>query len=56
VHFFTFKVKKLWVTDFLKVGNLKIPEELKDKVVSGVSVLYWDILGEKIMKQLRSEG
>ena len=36
--------------------DLKIPEELKDKVVSGVSVLYWDILGEKIMKQLRSEG
>src|SRR3989344_7125339 len=24
--------------------DLKIPEELKDKVVPGVNVLYWDIL------------
>lgn len=34
--------------------DLKIPEELKDKVKPGVNVIYWDILGEKIMKQLKS--
>lgn len=33
--------------------DLKIPEELKGKVVSGISVLYWTILGEKVMKQIK---
>jgi len=34
--------------------DLKIPEELKDKVKPGVNVIYWDILGDKMMKQLKS--
>ncbi|MEM3374227.1 MAG: translation initiation factor IF-5A [Candidatus Woesearchaeota archaeon] len=34
--------------------DLKIPEELKDKVKPGVNIIYWDILGEKVMKQLKS--
>jgi translation initiation factor 5A len=34
--------------------DLKIPEELKDKVKSGVTIMYWDILGDKIMKQLKT--
>ena len=33
--------------------DIKIPEELKATVAPGVSVLYWDILGERIMKQLK---
>lgn len=33
--------------------DLKIPDELKATVVSGVSILYWDILGQKVMKQLK---
>jgi translation initiation factor 5A len=33
--------------------DLTIPEELKDKVKEGVTVLYWDILGEKMMKQIK---
>ena len=36
--------------------DLKIPEDLKDKVIAGAQVVYWNILGERIMKQLRSEG
>ena len=36
--------------------DLKIPDELKGTVVEGVQVMYWDILGEKVMKQLKSEG
>jgi translation initiation factor 5A len=35
--------------------DLKIPEDLKDQVVPGVTVLYWDILGDKIIKQIKSE-
>lgn len=34
--------------------DLKIPDELKDKVVEGSQIMYWVILGEKVMKQLKS--
>lgn len=33
--------------------DLKIPEELKDSVVEGAQVLYWVVLGEKVMKQVK---
>jgi translation initiation factor 5A len=35
--------------------DLDIPEELKGQVLEGLSVLYWVILDEKIMKQVKSE-
>ena len=34
--------------------DLKIPEELKGEVIDGVSVLYWIILSDKIMKQVKN--
>lgn len=33
--------------------DLKIPEELKGQVVEGASVLYWMILDDKVMKQIK---
>ena len=33
--------------------DLKIPEEFKEQVVEGSSVLYWDILNEKVIKQVK---
>jgi len=33
--------------------DLKIPEELQGQVVEGAQVLYWVMLGEKIMKQVK---
>jgi len=33
--------------------DLNIPEELKDKVTSGVNILYWVILNDKVMKQVQ---
>lgn len=33
--------------------DLKIPSELKDKVEEGKQVLYWVIMEEKIMKEVR---
>lgn len=33
--------------------DLKIPEELKGQVVEGCSVLYWQILNDKVMKQIK---
>ena len=34
--------------------DLKIPEELKGEVVDGVNVMYWIILDDKVMKQVKS--
>lgn len=34
--------------------DLKIPDDLKDTVKPGVTIMYWDILGDRIMKQLKS--
>jgi len=33
--------------------DLKIPEEFKGQVVEGSSVLYWNILNQKVIKQIR---
>ena len=33
--------------------DLKIPEELKGQVVEGSSVLYWVIMDEKVIKQVK---
>ena len=33
--------------------DLSIPEELKGKVVENAQVLYWVVLGEKVMKQVK---
>ncbi len=35
--------------------DIDIPEELKESVREGVTILYWDILGEKIMKQVKGD-
>lgn len=33
--------------------DLKIPEELKSEVVTSVEVLYWVILDQRVMKQVK---
>jgi len=33
--------------------DLKVPEELKGQVVEGISVLYWIVLTDKVMKQIK---
>lgn len=34
--------------------DLKIPEDLKGHVLDGCHILYWTILGDKIMKQVKT--
>ena len=34
--------------------DLKIPEDLKAQVVEGANILYWLILDQKVMKQVKS--
>jgi len=36
--------------------DLKIPKDLQGKVVPNSRIIYWDILGEKVMKQIKSES
>jgi len=33
--------------------DLKIPEELKEDVKEGVQVIYWIMMGDKLMKQIK---
>ena len=35
--------------------DLKIPESLKGEVTEGVNVMYWEILEQKVMKQVKSD-
>ncbi|MDP7476393.1 MAG: translation initiation factor IF-5A [Candidatus Woesearchaeota archaeon] len=35
--------------------DLKIPEELKGQVAEGANVLYWVILNDKVMKQVKTQ-
>ncbi|MCK5025207.1 MAG: translation initiation factor IF-5A [Nanoarchaeota archaeon] len=35
--------------------DLNIPEDLKDQIVDGCTVLYWVILSDKVMKQVKTE-
>ena len=35
--------------------DLEIPEDLKGEITEGVNVLYWEILDQKVMKQVKGE-
>ncbi len=35
--------------------DLKIPEELEGEVKEGGQIVYWEILDDKVMKQVKSE-
>ena len=36
--------------------DMEIPDDLADTCVEGTIILYWEIMGNKIMKQMKSEG
>ena len=35
--------------------DLKIPEEFKGQLKDGMSVLYWDIMNKRVIKQIKGE-
>jgi translation initiation factor 5A len=35
--------------------DLDIPDELKGNIKEGDTILYWDILGDKVIKQIKGE-
>ncbi|HSU72230.1 MAG TPA: translation initiation factor IF-5A [Candidatus Binatia bacterium] len=36
--------------------DLAIPEDMKAQVTEGAQIIYWGILGQKVMKQLKSKA
>jgi len=36
--------------------DLKIPDELKASVTEGAQIMYWIIMGEKVMRSLKSKA
>jgi len=36
--------------------DLAIPEELKEQIVPNCKIVYWSILGQRVMKQLKSKA
>jgi translation initiation factor 5A len=40
-------------TETYETFEMEIPEELKEDVKEGVEVLYWGIMGTKVMKQIK---
>ncbi|MBN1275715.1 translation initiation factor IF-5A [Candidatus Woesearchaeota archaeon] len=36
--------------------DLKIPGELKGQVAEGQTVVYWSILNDRVLKQIKNEG
>lgn len=35
--------------------DLPIPEDLKDQIADGCTVVYWEILDDKVIKQVKNE-
>ncbi len=42
-------------TETFETFDLKIPDELKNDIKEGSNVLYWIILNDRIMKQVKAE-
>lgn len=41
-------------TETYETFDMQIPEELAGQVVTGLSVVYWVILNDRVMKQIKS--
>ena len=40
-------------TETYETFDLEIPDELKDKITEGAEILYWVVLNERVMKQVK---
>ncbi len=49
------KMANVMDSESFEVFDLEIPEDLKDTCKSGVVVVYWVILDDRVMKQIKSE-
>ncbi|HOI18726.1 MAG TPA: translation initiation factor IF-5A [Candidatus Woesearchaeota archaeon] len=42
-------------SETFEIMDMEIPDELKDSCKEGTIVLYWDVMGKKVMKQIKGE-
>jgi translation initiation factor 5A len=49
------KIANVMDMETYETFDLAIPDELRDQVVPGVNIVYWTILKDKVMKQIKSE-
>ncbi|MBI4983287.1 translation initiation factor IF-5A [Candidatus Woesearchaeota archaeon] len=42
-------------TETYETFELDIPEELKGQIREGIEVLYWEVMGVKVIKQIKSQ-
>ena len=40
-------------TETYETFDLKIPDELKEQIKDGVTIIYWVVLDDKVMKQVK---
>lgn len=48
------KVANVMDTESYETFNMKVPEDLMKQVKEGSKVVYWDVMGTKLMKQVIS--
>jgi len=51
----TDKMANVMDSETFETFDMEIPDELKDDCVEGSNVLYWDVMGDRVMKQIKSE-
>jgi len=49
------KVANLMDSTTFETFDLEIPEELRGQVQPGMTIVYWEILNDRVMKQVKSE-
>lgn len=49
------KIANVMDMESFETLDLEVPEELADNIAAGVNILYWVILSDKIMKQIKTD-
>jgi len=49
------KMANVMDSETYETFDIKIPDELKDDVVEGCTVMYWEILNDKVMKKVKTQ-
>ena len=49
------KIANVMDMESYETFDLDIPDELSDNIKEGVTILYWDILGDKVIKQIKGD-
>ena len=50
------KLANVMDSDSFETFDIEIPEELKGEIEAGLIVVYWQILDDKVLKQIKGEA